>query len=145
MNDSLHSDAQAIFENGLQAVSPSDCVKRVVSLEGLHLNISGKIYDLNGITRIIVIGAGKATTAMALALEEILGEKITDGLITTKYGHKLPLSNIETVECGHPVPDENGVNATLRLLQKISKLSSDTLIICLFSGGGSSLLPSPAE
>ncbi len=145
MNDSLHSDAQAIFENGLQAVSPSDCVKRVVSLEGLNLNISGKNYDLNGITRIIVIGAGKATPAMALALEEILGEKITDGLITTKYGHKLPLSNIETVECGHPVPDENGVNATLRLLQKISKLSSDTLIICLFSGGGSSLLPSPAE
>jgi len=144
-DNSLHADAQEIFEAGLKAVSPIGCVNRVVSLENSTLRISGTTYDLSRISRIIVIGAGKATPAMAFAIERILDKKITDGLITTKYGHKMPLAHIETVECGHPVPDEEGVIGTQRLLDKVSNLTSDTLVICLFSGGGSALLPAPAQ
>ena len=138
-------DAQEIFQAGLKAVSPADCVDRVVSLEHSMLRISDTNYDLNNVSRIIVVGAGKATPAMALAIENILSKHINDGLITTKYGHRLPLRYIETVECGHPVPDKEGVNGTQNLLNMVSKLNSDALVICLFSGGGSALLPAPVE
>ncbi len=145
MKNSLLGEAKEIFEAGLKAVAPADCVKRVVSLKNSILRISNSNYDLNEIEKLIVIGAGKATPAMAVAIEQILGQHIDEGLITTKYGHKLPLNYIETVECGHPIPDNEGVKATLRLLNIVSNLNSNTLVICLFSGGGSALLPAPVH
>ena len=143
MKKSLYGDAKEIYEAGLKAVEPADCVNRIVSLKNSTLRISNSNYNLNEIEKLVVIGAGKATPAMAAAIEKILGQRIDVGLITTKYGHKLPLKYIETVECGHPIPDNEGVKATLRLLKIVSNLNSKTLVICLFSGGGSALLPAP--
>lgn len=145
MKKSLFGEAKEIFEAGLSAVAPADCVNRVVSLKNSTLSISNSSYNLDEIENLIVIGAGKATPAMAVAIEKILGKHINGGLITTKYGHKLPLDYIETVECGHPIPDDEGVKATLRLLSTVSNLTSKTLVICLFSGGGSALLPAPVH
>lgn len=81
---------------------------------------------------------------MALATEEILGAHIDAGAINTKYGHALPLAHIETFEGGHPVPDAAGVAGAQRQLELLADLDQDALVIGLFSGGGSALLPAPA-
>jgi hydroxypyruvate reductase len=82
---------------------------------------------------------------MAAAAEEILGERIESGAINTKYGHGQKLVRIETFEAGHPVPDEAGVEGAQRQLDLLANLPREALVLCLFSGGGSALLPAPAE
>ncbi len=92
----------------------------------------------------IVVGAGKAAASMALAVEtHWLGE--ISGLVVTRYGHGAPCRRIEVVEAAHPVPDAAGQAAAGRILQAVRGLSSDDLVICLISGGGSALLSWPAE
>ena len=95
--------------------------------------------------RLIVIGAGKASAAMARAVEEHWpGPKSQlGGLVVTRYGYAVPCEHIEIVEAAHPVPDEAGLNAAQRLLALVQGLTVDDLVLCLISGGGSSLLPLP--
>jgi glycerate 2-kinase len=91
----------------------------------------------------VVIGAGKASAAMARALEEHwLGP--LSGLIVTRYGHEVPCRRIEIVEASHPVPDEEGAAAAARILDMVQGLTQDDLVIALMSGGGSALLSLPA-
>ena len=92
--------------------------------------------------RTIVIGAGKASAAMARALED-QWEGPLEGLVVTRYGHAVPCERIEIVEAAHPVPDAAGLRATERILRLVSNLSADDLVIALVSGGGSSLLVAP--
>jgi glycerate 2-kinase len=92
--------------------------------------------------RTIVIGAGKASAAMARALED-QWEGPLEGLVVTRYGHAVPCERIEIVEAAHPVPDAAGLHATERILRLVSNLSADDLVIALVSGGGSSLLVAP--
>lgn len=94
--------------------------------------------------RTIVIGAGKASAAMAKAVEDHWTGQI-EGLVVTRYGYAVACERIEIVEAAHPVPDENGLKAAGRMLQLVSGLTADDLVLCLISGGGSSLLPLPAE
>jgi glycerate 2-kinase len=93
--------------------------------------------------RTIVIGAGKASARMALAVERYWPGAI-GGLVVTRYGHGEPCQKIEIVEAGHPVPDEAGHAAARRMLALVQHLNADDLVICLISGGGSSLLALPA-
>lgn len=93
--------------------------------------------------RTVVIGAGKASAAMARAVEEHFPAPV-EGLVVTRYGHEVPCRSIEIVQAGHPVPDEPGLKAAERMLDLVSGLSEDDLVLCLVSGGGSSLLPLPA-
>jgi hydroxypyruvate reductase len=98
--------------------------------------------------RVIVVGAGKASAAMAKAVEEHWpGRKSQlSGLVITRYGHAVPCKYIEIVEAAHPVPDAAGRDATRRLLKEtVHGLSEDDLVLCLISGGGSALLALPAE
>ncbi|WP_233472260.1 glycerate kinase type-2 family protein [Cupriavidus respiraculi] len=92
--------------------------------------------------RTIVIGAGKASAAMAHALEAAWPGPL-EGLVVTRYGHGAPCRHIEIVEAAHPVPDAAGHLAAGRMLERVRGLTADDLVICLFSGGGSSLLPLP--
>ena len=92
--------------------------------------------------RTIVVGAGKASAAMARALEDAWDGPLT-GVIVTRYGHSVACRRIEVLEAAHPVPDEAGVAAAQRILDTVRRLSADDLVICLISGGGSSLLPLP--
>lgn len=96
---------------------------------------------------IYVLGAGKAGAAMARAVEEILGDRISGGIVIVKDGYagSAPLQHVELAEAGHPVPDNRGVEATRRLLQVAEKAGENDLLLCLISGGGSSLLTAPAE
>ena len=94
--------------------------------------------------RTIVIGAGKASAAMAQALERNWPGPL-EGLVVTRYGYAVPCERIEIVEAAHPVPDAAGRVAAGRLLARVQGLSADDLVICLISGGGSALMPLPGE
>jgi len=94
--------------------------------------------------RVVVIGAGKASAAMARALERHWQGPL-DGLVVTRYGYAVPCESIEIVEAAHPVPDEAGLRAAQRMLDVVADLKPGDLVICLISGGGSALLPLPLE
>lgn len=94
--------------------------------------------------RTVVIGAGKASAAMAQALERCWPGPLS-GLVVTRYGYAVPCERIEIVEAAHPVPDAAGREAAERVLEVLRGLGPDDLVICLISGGGSSLLPMPGE
>jgi hydroxypyruvate reductase len=94
--------------------------------------------------RTIVIGAGKASAAMARALEDHW-EGPLDGLVVTRYGYEVPCRRIEIVQAAHPVPDAAGMRAAERMVERVRGLGADDLVIALVSGGGSALLVAPAE
>ncbi len=143
-NTQRRADAQDIFHAALQAADPRQCIFRSMRLDGDNLSVFDATYALRKFSKIVVIGAGKATPAMAAAVEEILGDYITAGAINTKYDHGLPLKHIATTECGHPIPDPAGVAGATRITSLLRQLDEDALVIALFSGGGSALLPAPA-
>ena len=94
--------------------------------------------------RTLVIGAGKASAEMARVVEQHWPGALS-GLVVTRYGYSVPCSRIEIVEAAHPVPDEAGMAAARRILELVSNLAADDLVICLISGGGSSLLVLPDD
>ena len=94
--------------------------------------------------RMIVIGAGKASAAMAKAVEEHWPGTLT-GLVVTRYGYAVPCKRIEIIESAHPVPDAASITAARRILDTVSNLRADDVVLCLISGGGSSLLVAPLD
>jgi glycerate 2-kinase len=134
-----------IFLAGVESVKPDNLIKRVVSLNQNILNIEELSFDLSVLKNIFVVGAGKASAAMAQTMESILGTRITAGHIVTKYDHSAPLKSIGITEAGHPVPDENGIRGTADILSIVKKAGKDDLVICLISGGGSALLADVPE
>lgn len=115
-----------MFEAAIAAAQPALCVPR-------HLPATPK-------GRLVVIGAGKASASMARAVEDHWQGPLS-GLVVTRYGYAVPCRRIEIVEAAHPVPDAAGEAAARRLLQVVEGLTEDDLVLCLISGGGSSLLP----
>ena len=128
----LRKDAEAIFRAALEAVDPYRCVRS--SLEGM---------DLRG--RTFVVGMGKASVQMAKAAEDILGDRIEEGLVVTKYGHGGKLRRIKVLEAGHPVPDQAGTRAAEEILKVALRAGEEDILLCLISGGGSALTPLPPE
>jgi glycerate 2-kinase len=94
--------------------------------------------------RTIVVGAGKGAAEMARVVEAHWPGRV-EGLVVTRYGHKVPTEHIEVIEAAHPVPDQAGQQAARRILDKVAGLTENDLVLCLISGGGSSLLALPAE
>ena len=118
-----------------------DCV-----YQSAHPDVCMKTYippkPKNG--RVIVIGAGKASAAMAQAFERHYDGEL-EGIVVTRYGHAKPTSHIKIMEAAHPVPDEAGVEAVNEIIKLLKTLQPDDLVICLISGGGSALLTAPVE
>ena len=137
-------EARVIFRAALQAADPSAAVRRHVRLEGETLVAGGHRYPLRSFDRIWVVGAGKASAAMASAVEGLLGRRIAGGLVNVKYGHAARLRRIEINESGHPLPDAAGVRGAARIAEMVQRAGSRDLVICLISGGASALLPLPA-
>jgi len=134
-----------IFNAALAAVDPYNALLQAARVEHDRLQVAGANYDLAAFERIIVVGAGKATARMALAIESLLGNRISAGLIVVKDGHTAPLKIIEQAEASHPVPNEAGIAAAQRILQMVRGADEKTLVICLISGGASALLVAPVE
>ena len=134
-----------IFKAGVKAVDPEIAVHKYVRRQGNQLFVGDCSYILDSYKRIFLIGAGKGTAPMAKALENILGERLTSGLIIVKYGHGIPLEKTQILEADHPIPDDAGLRATKELLKQAQECTEEDLIICAFSGGGSALLPAPSS
>jgi len=139
-------DLKAIFTAAVERVSPYQMIKKYLALNNHQLEIQTEknlTIDLNKFDRVLVLGAGKATASMARAIEELLGPRIVEGLISVKYGHTVPLERIDTIEAGHPVPDENSVRAADEIRRLAELADAETLVFNLISGGGSALLSAP--
>ena len=143
MDDTKKSRLEEIFLAGLKAVDPEEAIRRHVQLTGDQLKVGGHSYPLASFKRIIVTGFGKGTAPMAKALEEILGDRLTEGWITVKYEHGMPLKKVRVMEAGHPIPDKAGLQATRFLLDRLQECTAEDLVLCAFSGGGSALSPAP--
>ena len=135
----------AIMEAALAAVDPAEAVKRNVSRQGDTLRAGMASYDLRAYEHIYVVGAGKASAAMALALEGMLGERITAGWINVKDGYTVPTSQITIHEAGHPVPDGRGVEGSRQIVSLMRQAGKRDLVFCLISGGGSALMTLPVD
>jgi glycerate 2-kinase len=132
--------AERIFIEGVRSVLPEKLITRIISLNGNDLKIKDLTFSLDRFSNIYIIGAGKASAAMAHYTETILGDRITGGHIIVKYGYSCKLDRIKVTEAGHPVPDLNGFRATEDILRIAGQATENDLVICLISGGGSSLL-----
>jgi glycerate 2-kinase len=137
--------ALAILSAALEAVNPTNAIKRQVSLSDDTLRIGQRIYNLTRYRHIYVIGGGKAGSSMAQAIEDILGGRVTAGLVSVKYGYGAETEIIRLNEAGHPIPDAAGMAGTKQMAELARKATSEDLIICLISGGGSALMTLPVE
>ena len=145
----IRSEAADIFKSSVEAVNPYHAVRRFVHVEGERLVVGTEDQtavelDLNAFDRILLVGGGKATAPMARAMEELLGERISKGLINVKYGFGADLGLTEITEASHPLPDINGITGTTKILDLLQSAGKRDLIFSLISGGGSALLVQPA-
>lgn len=140
-NMNFREMAEQIFLAGVESVLPSRLITNEMSLKDNCLKIGHLSFSLETIDNIYVIGAGKASAMMGAEVEKILGDWITEGHIVVKYGHSCKLKYIDVSEAGHPIPDTNGFRATREILGIAEIANWNDLVICLLSGGGSSLLP----
>ncbi|MGQ9538853.1 MAG: glycerate kinase type-2 family protein [Candidatus Bathycorpusculaceae bacterium] len=133
------------LEAAIKAADPKLIIKSKVLLEGASLRVGGYIFDLEKFENIYVVGGGKASGSMAEAVEALLCKKITEGVINVPRGSKHQTSIIRLNEASHPVPDECGVEGAKRMLEMAEKAGEKDLLLCLISGGGSSLMPLPRD
>ncbi|RLF53736.1 MAG: glycerate kinase, partial [Thermoplasmata archaeon] len=145
----MRTHAEEIFRDSVAAVDPYNAVRQFVKRQGDILSLGQEEpetqeVDLSRFNRVLVVGGGKATAPMAKAIEDTLGSRLETGVITVKYGFTTPLSRIEIIEAGHPIPDENGVSGTRKILELLQGCGENDLVFSLISGGGSALLPQPA-
>ncbi|MEO9294680.1 MAG: DUF4147 domain-containing protein [Nitrososphaera sp.] len=139
----------AALEAAINSVEPGSLVRRAVSYDKGAItvrDICGKRKRLSGFDNVYVVGAGKATAAMAEALYEMLGSRVSAGAINVppKKGN-FKNDAIVVTHASHPVPDENGVRGAKKILDIVRKADEDDLVIVLISGGGSALMPLPAK
>ena len=139
----LRETADHILKAALKAVDPYILIKEQVIRSGNILSFSGDMQlDLSQFKRVFVCGAGKGTAPMARAMEEVLGDHLNGGNIIVKYDHLDTLKKINIFEAGHPVPDENTLTGTKKLLNSLEDLNETDCVFVLLTGGGSALMES---
>jgi glycerate 2-kinase len=146
----MRLEAKEIFLASLRRVDPYEAVRRFIRIDGENLLLGEDgslkdVLDLRAFDRVLVVGGGKAAAPMSRAVEDLLGERIKKGIINVKYGFGEGLVRTELVEAGHPLPDQNGVKGAKKILDLLASAGERDLIFSLISGGGSALLPLPAE
>lgn len=134
-----------ILAAALNAAAPERAVREALTLEGDLLHCAGTTYPLDNYNRIIMLGAGKAGAPMARAVEELLGERLDDGLVVVREGYTAPTDRVELYEAAHPVPDARSEEGARRVLTLAESAGPNDLVLVLLSGGGSALLVAPAE
>jgi len=137
---------ELVYRQALAAVDPGRAVRDSLSLDREALRVGDRTYPLKEFRRVFLAGAGKAAVPMAAAVEQILGDRLSRGLVVVKYGHGGNLDKTRVLEAGHPEPDENGVAAASEILEFLDRnLTSKDLLLVLISGGGSALTPCPVS
>jgi len=143
----LRAAARHLQQAALAAADPAEAVYQFVSRVGDQILVADQPYNLREFDRVFLVGAGKAAMPMADAVSEVLRDRLNGGVIITKYQHAdraLP-DYIRVHEAGHPVPDQNSVDATRDLAELLREATPRDLILCVISGGGSALMTLPAE
>lgn len=139
----LRREAIEILEAALTAVDPYAATRRAVTCAGEVVSVGDRTYRLTPGSRVVVVGAGKASAPMARALEEILGDRISAGLVVVKRGYTEPVRRVALREAGHPLPDAAGEAAAREALALLTGLGPEDMVFFLVSGGGSALLALP--
>ncbi len=142
----LRDDLLHICQAALRAVDPRQAVMRSLYREGAEVWAGQAIWSTQ--ERVLLVAAGKAAATMAEAAAHILGDRLTEGIVVTRYGHAegcaLPPS-LRLVEAGHPLPDEAGLQGARRVADLLATTTAQDAVLVLLSGGASALLPLPAD
>lgn len=132
MDKNLRKDAAYIISKTIEAALPDSAVKKALK----------EFPEVKG--KIVMVAVGKAAWQMAAAAYSVLGDRVDGGVVVTKYDHsKGPIGNLEIVEAGHPVPDENSYKGTEKAINAVKDLGKDDMVVFLVSGGGSALFEKP--
>ncbi len=133
-----------LLQAALVGADPYRAVRNAVAYRRDRFEVSDQSIDMEGIDNVYVVGAGKAAGPMAQAVEDIFDGNIADGVVAVKDGYGAPTSRVAVGEAAHPVPDERSIKAARAITHVADVAGEDDLVICLISGGGSSLLELPA-
>ena len=140
----LRHDIVRVIGRAIETANPERAVLRSLHIHGSSLEICNESIDLSRIGTIRVVGAGKASVSMARALERVLGDRMTGGLICTKSGYGSEMHGVELIEGGHPIPDRNSYAGAIRTLALVEGSSAGDLVLCVLSGGASAIWCVPA-
>ena len=141
----LRSDAVDIFNAAVKSADAANAVTSRVHVNGAAIEVASRSYRFADFPRVFVVGAGKAAVPMARAMEMLLGERLTGGVVVAPYGQQQLLQKVRILEAAHPIPDLAGLEGA-RLIAGIARqASAHELIFVLLSGGGSALLPYPID
>jgi glycerate 2-kinase len=144
LNRFARSHALKILRAALDAADPERAVSHHLQCDGRALRAGSHRYALSAFDRVQVIGAGKASARMARAVERVLGARLTGGLINVPDGTNIKLRRVRLNPCGHPVPDQRGLDGAREMIEMAQKAGPRDLLICVISGGASAMLPLPA-
>ncbi|MEE9495406.1 MAG: glycerate kinase [Desulfobacterales bacterium] len=144
-NIEARKTALEIIEYALAKADPYSATKDLVSVQGNELIVDNLRFNLKKHNRIFLLGAGKATYPIARALEELLGDRIADGVIVCKYGQQGKLSHARLHLASHPIPDESGLEASQKTLDLAKQTQPGDIVFGCVTGGSSALLPLPVQ
>lgn len=144
-NVSLRNITIDIIEHALEAADPYSAVMRLLQFDGDVLKIGDLLLEVNEYERVFILGAGKASLGIAQALEEILGDRISDGLFVLKHGSGADLQRARVVYANHPYPDENSHLGGQLMMDMAKTFSEKDLVFAGITGGSSALLVLPVE
>ncbi|MGC9350330.1 MAG: glycerate kinase type-2 family protein [Anaerolineae bacterium] len=139
-----------IREAALNAVDPGAAVSRHLAYDkqSERLFMEGRHWDLHASGRLLAVSVGKAAAAMAEAVDDIVGARLSQGIVVTKYehaaGHRLS-GTWDVVEAGHPIPDQAGLSGSRAIIEMLDTTSEEDFVLVLLSGGGSALMPAPVS
>jgi glycerate-2-kinase len=136
----MRSDAVQIFTAAVRAVQPQHLLPSHMRWQGKNLQLGEQVFEAGSFDKLFVIGAGKASAAMAHEAELILGNHIHEGIVVTRHGHSFPLKTIRCIEAGHPVPDDMSVQAGRDIIRLLKTAGEKDIVIALISGGASALM-----
>jgi glycerate 2-kinase len=139
----LRRSARGILDAAIAAGDAGRLTRQALRREGSQLHVGGRTIALDRIRRIVVVGAGKASGAMAQAVEAVLDGIAIEGLVAVKEVREPGPRRVRVVDAGHPIPDARGEAAAAEILRLARDAGPDSLVLCLISGGGSALTPAP--
>jgi glycerate 2-kinase len=133
-------DALQIFHAAVASVKPKKLMQQHLHTDEKSIRIGTHFIKRSGINKLLVIAVGKAAAAMSSEAEQQLGEIISAGICVTKYHHGLPLKRLKLLEAGHPIPDENSLQAGSEIMALLHNLTESDVVLVLLSGGASALM-----
>ncbi len=141
----LKRDALKVIWQAIESVNPENAINRNFRLKYENLHVGDTILKLSDFQKVHIVGAGKASTQMAKALENILLKRLTGGMVYTKRGSEVPLHTVNVFAADHPVPDRDSLLAAQRTMEFAKNCELQDLIICLISGGASAMWSLPVS